>query len=273
MNRLNNKIIYSILDLKKNKTLKQFYDKVYVKGEKKHFTTYRESSSTSEAKEILKQISWKSKNILDVGCGTGFFAYNAAKKGANVLGIDFSEEAIEIAKSQYSHRNLDFKMIDIDKITEKFDVIVSNGTLEHLDDPLKTLQLFKKHLNPKGCIIISSPNWTNPRGYILLTLLYLFKAPITLADLHYFTPIDFQNFAKKLKMKLIWETFDRSWGHGNVLLRDFEKRLPNVLRDAKLPNNKKQIGLFIKWIKRNIVSLNNELPHSGATGLYVLSIK
>jgi len=210
--------------LRKNKTLRKFYDKVYVKGEKKHFTTYRESSSTSEIKEVLKQISWKSKTVLDVGCGTGFFAFSVAKRGARVLGIDFSEEAIEIANSQYLHKNLEFKSIDVGKIKEKFDVIVSNGTLEHLDDPLKTLKLFKKHLNPNGKIIITSPNWTNPRGYVLLTLLYLFKAPITLVDLHYFTPVDFQNFAKKLGMKLTWKTFDRSWSHGDILIKDFEKR-------------------------------------------------
>ena len=259
--------------MRKNRTLRKFYDKVYIKGEKKHFTTYRESSPTSEINEVLKQISWKSKTVLDVGCGTGFFAYNIAKRGARVLGIDFSEEAIEIANSKYSHKNLEFKSIDVGKIKEKFDVIVSNGTLEHMDNPLNTLKLFKKHLNPNGKIIITSPNWTNPRGYILLTLLYLFKAPITLVDLHYFTPIDFQNFAKKLRMKLTWKTFDRSWGHGDVLIKDFEKRLPNVLHDANLPNNKDQINYFIKWIKSNIISFNNDLPHSGATGLYIFSKK
>jgi len=259
--------------LKQNKKLKKFYDKVYIKGEKKHFTAFRETNATSEVKEVLKQISWKSKKVLDAGCGSGFFAYNAAKKGAKVLGVDYSIEAIKIAKSEYSHQNLKFKKLDVSKIKEKFDVIVLNGTLEHMDDPLKTLELFKQHLNPNGCILITSPNWTNPRGYILLTLWYLFKAPITLADLHYFTPVDFQNFAKKLKMKLIWKTYDRFWSHGDVLAKDFEIRLPNVLRDAKLPKNQKQINSFIKWIKTNIVPLNNDLPHSGATGMYVFSFK
>ena len=150
-------------------------------------------------------------------------------------------------------------------------MIVSIGTLEHMDNPLETLKLFKRHLNSKGYIIITSPNWTNPRGYILLTLWYLFKAPITLADLHYLTPLDFQNFAKKLKMKITWKTFDRSWSHGDVLISDFKKRLPNVLHDARLPSNEKQIDSFIQWIKTNITPLNNDLPHSGATGLYVFS--
>ena len=74
-------------------------------------------------------------------------------------------------------------------------------------------------------------------------------------------------------MKLSWNTFDHSWGHGKILVEDFKKRIPNVLRDSKLPNDKKKINLLIKWIEKNISSMNNDLPHSGATGLYVLSLK
>lgn len=259
--------------MNKNKNLKQFYNKVYLKGEKKHFTIKRESASLSEIKEVLKQVSWKGKKVLDVGCGTGLFAYNAAKKGAIVLGIDFSTEAIEIANSQYNHKNLKFQSMDVNEIKEKFDVIVSNGTLEHMDDPLKSLKLFKKHLTKNGCIITTSPNWSNPRGYMLMPLLLLFNAPITLADLHYFTPVDFKNFSKQLGMRLSWKTFDKSWSHGDILIEDFKKRLPNVLRDSNLPNNKKNVDLLINWIQNNINKLNHDLPHSGATGLYKLTIK
>ena len=259
--------------MKNNEELAQFYNKVYVKGEKKHFTIKRESASLSEIKEVLKQVSWKGKKVLDVGCGTGLFAFNAAKKGAIVLGIDFSTEAIQIAQSQYVHKNLKFEATDVNKIKDKFDVIVSNGTLEHMDNPLKTLRLFKKHLTKNGCIITTSPNWSNPRGYMLMPLLFLFDAPITLADLHYFTPIDFENFSKKLEMYLSWKTFDNSWSHGDILIEDFKKRLPNVLHDSNLPNNKKKINLLIKWIQNNINKLNHDLPHSGATGLYKLTIK
>jgi 2-polyprenyl-3-methyl-5-hydroxy-6-metoxy-1,4-benzoquinol methylase len=259
--------------MNKNKNLKSFYNKVYIKGEKKHFTIKRESSSLPEIKEVLKQISWKGKKVLDVGCGTGLFAFSAAKKGAVVLGVDFSVEAIEIAQSQYVHKNLKFTSTDVDTIKEKFDVIVSNGTLEHMDSPIKTLRLLKHHLNKNGCLIITSPNWTNPRGHMLMPLLLLFDAPITLVDIHYFTPVDFKNFAKNLDMTLSWNTFDHSWGHGKMLVEDFKKRIPNVLRDSKLPNDKKKIKLLIKWIEKNISSMNNNLPHSGATGLYVLSLK
>ena len=260
--------------MKKNQKLKTFYDAVYKKGEEKHFTNLSTTGTTTEeSNEILKELNWKSKTVLDVGCGTGLFAYKAANKGANVLGIDFSVQAIEIAQSRFKHSNLKYKKMNLKKIKEKYDVIVSLGTLEHMDDPLVILKLFKKHLNPKGKIIITSPNWTNPRGYILLTLYFLFNAPITLADLHYQTPIDFIKYSDKLKMKLKWRTIDQSWAHGDVLISDFQKRLPNVLRDTNLPNNLKNIENLIKWLKENVLPFENNLPQSGATGLYIFSKK
>jgi len=257
-----------------NKNLIKFYDKVYLKGEKKHFTVDdEEGTPTREVEEVLKEINWKYKKVLDVGCGSGFFAHEAAKRGAEVLGIDFSKKAIDIAREKYKIPTLHFEKLDVAQINGKYDVIVSIGTLEHMDYPLNTLKLLKKRIKPNGKIIITSPNWTNPRGYVLMTLWYLFNAPITLADLHYQTPIDFIKYAKKLKMNLRWKTMDRSWAHGEVLIKDFTRRLPKVLKDTKLPSNAKNINIFIKWLKENVVSFNNSLPQSGATGLYIFFSK
>ena len=145
-------------------------------------------------------MNWKGKKALDVGCGTGNFAFFAAKNGGKVYAIDYSKKAISEAQKKFAHKNLIFEQKDLRNIKDSYDVIVSNGTLEHMDNPLQVLRFFKKHLTTSGKIIITSPNWTNPRGYILLTLWFLFDAPITLADLHYFTPLDFVKFAKKLKI-------------------------------------------------------------------------
>ena len=65
----------------KNKNLKNFYQKVYLKGEEKHYTDFvTKNKISSEPAEILKEVNWKNKRVLDVGCGTGFFAFHAAKK-------------------------------------------------------------------------------------------------------------------------------------------------------------------------------------------------
>lgn len=255
-----------------NIDLKKKYNKIYLTRKDKNFTRSLAEERDFEFNEILKKGIWKNKNVLDVGCGIGQFLYLAAKKGAICTGIDFSKEAIKIAQEKHKHQNLSFQQLDIGKnLPGKYDVIVSLGTLEHQDNPLSTLKMFKKHLNKGGKIIITCPNWTNSRGYILITLYHIFNAPITLADLHYFTLADFEKWAKILRMNLKSKTFHKSWGHGKVMIQDLTKRLPKVLDDAKLPYEQKNIKNLIRWLNEKILPLDNDTAISGATALYIFS--
>jgi ubiquinone biosynthesis O-methyltransferase len=261
----------------KNQDLITFYDGVYKKGEKKHYTRLLfkqgQSDLPIDEAEVLKALKWKNKRVLDVGCGTGLMAHEIAKAGAKkVVGIDFSPDAIKTARAEHSHPLLDFMVEDVKNHRQKYDVIISLGTLEHMDKPLEILKLLKKRLNPGGQILITSPNWSNPRGYILQTLRFLFDAPITLADLHYLTPVEFEAWAKKLDMKLSWSTFDFDWAQGEKLLKDFERRLPNVLRDMKITGKEKEIKNFIEWVKTHILTLRHDAAWSGATGLYIFKL-
>jgi len=256
--------------LRKNKELETFYQSVYLKGEKKHFTPFVTKGITStEAKEVIKEMKWKGKRVLDVGCGTGNFAREIAKKDAKyVLGIDYADEAIKIAEKNNKEKNLKFKKLDVIKLDEKFDIIVSIGTIEHMDNPIKIIKKLKSCLNKNGKIILTTPNWTNPRGYVLMTLWFLFNAPITLADLHYLTPNEHLKMAKKVNMKLKWRTIEHSWGNGEIMIKDFQRRIPNVMRDMKMKIDDKKMKLFLKWLKTNVVVMDNSLPQNGAIGLY-----
>lgn len=257
----------------KNKDLKKFYDSVYKKGEKKHWTKLLfagKNQLPEEEQEVLKEINWNNKKVLDAGCGTGLLAYLIAKKGALVTGVDYALEAIKIAKSSHRHPNLNFLCCDFSDIKEKYDVIISVGTLEHTDNPFEVLKKLKSKLNKSGRLIITCPNWLNPYGYILLTLRYLFSAPITLADIHYLTPLEFNQWAERLGMKLSWRTFDHSWASGEKMIVDFNRRLPNVFRDMKMFKNK-QIKEFIGWLESHVVKFDHKREFSGATGLYHLS--
>lgn len=135
--------------------LVSFYNKVYQKGEKKHYTKLLFSKTMpNDVKEVLKEMKWHGKMVVDVGCGTGLLAYHIARRGAKVLGIDFSKEAIKIAQSTYKHPNLEFRCMDFRDLTSKFDVVVSIGAIEHMDNPLGVLKRLKNHVKQGGSLII-----------------------------------------------------------------------------------------------------------------------
>jgi len=138
----------------KNKDLKVFYDGVYKKGERTHYSKFIDGGSmTEEKRKILGALSWKGKRVLDVGCGTGELAYLISKGGAlEVTGVDYSAEAITIAKINYQGVNLNYQCQDINKIGDKFDVITLAGVLEHIDKPFVLLQRLVKMLHPKGSL-------------------------------------------------------------------------------------------------------------------------
>lgn len=258
----------------KNKDLEQFYNGVYKKGERKHYTSILLSGDkVPPAKaEVLKEISWKGKTVLDAGCGTGELLYLISKKGAKqVLGIDYSKEAIDVAQETYHEKNLSFECTDISEIKgKKFDVITTLGTLEHVDDPLAVLRKLKSLLAPHGSLIVTCPNWVNPRGYMLQMLAQLFDAKITLADIHFFTPREFEHWAKKLNMHLAWKTVEQEWGHGQKCIADFKRRLPNVVRDSKLPTDQAHIDRFLVWLKMHMVPFEIPTKYGGAVALYHL---
>lgn len=256
----------------KNKDLKTFYDRVYAKGESHHYTKLRLAKNgvlAADRAAALAELDWRGKSVLDIGCGTGETAHLVARRGAaRVLGIDYAPGAIAVAEKNYRAPNLSFAVRDVRDVRGKFDAILSMGTLEHIDDPLGLLKKCKSMLRPGGSLIITSPNWSNPRGYILLTLFYLFRAKITLVDLHYFTPVEFAAWAKKLDMALTWRTVDQDWAHGEKLVADLKRRLPNVSRDSRLPTDTKRIKEFVRWIETHILPLEKDMPHTGAIGVY-----
>jgi len=99
----------------------------------------------------------KHGDLLDVGCGTGYFAASVKQKGWNVIGVEPSETATEIARKKF-----DLKVIPPEKLTElshhQFDTITLWHVLEHLEDLNEMMALFSKLLHEKGKLIIALPN-------------------------------------------------------------------------------------------------------------------
>jgi len=187
-------------------------------------------------------------------------------------GIDYAENAVEEANKRHSHPNLKYKNLNLFDAEERYDVIVSLGTLEHMDDPLEGLIKMKSLLNDNGAILVTVPNFLNPRGYVLLTLLFLFDAKITLADLHHLSPVHFEKWAKKLKMDLDWKTICHSWGNTDVAVSDLEDRLPKISKSSGPDMLEEKINALTDWLEQNASPLLQEPTElSGAIGMFKLT--
>ena len=108
------------------RALSEYYDEIFpLKEAQKNFLH-----------DYLKLESLKS--VLDIGCGTGTFALELSQTGVHVLGVDLSEEMIEISrkKAQETESTASFSvadMRDLGTIEEQFDGILCLGnTLAHV---------------------------------------------------------------------------------------------------------------------------------------------
>jgi len=101
------------------------------------------------------------KKLLDVGCGDGVLSYLLAKKGAQVTGIDSSDEAIKFAKGKNKkHKNINFLTASAYHLpfdNQTFDYIVSSDVIEHLANPEQMLLEMKRVWNSNGKIVITTP--------------------------------------------------------------------------------------------------------------------
>lgn len=145
------------------------------------------------------------KIVLDYGCGKGLDSIKLLKAGATVYGIDISEnyikETISLAEENgFTENNFNFRVMDahnLDFENNKFDLVIGNGILHHLDK-LVAINSIYKVLKPGGRLVFKEPLADNP-------LLKIFR---------FLTPkartVDEEPFSNKDLKKIIdpqlWET-------------------------------------------------------------------
>lgn len=260
----------------KNKIiLKKKYDQIYENDQKLFFSKYVNGKDISETNQIVLDNlpSLEGKVVVDLGCGDGELIYQIAKLGAKkAIGIDYSEPAIELANNSFQGPNLRYECCNLDDSKEKVDIVITNGTLEHLDEPGEILRKLQLTLNAGGLIYVTCPHFYNLRGFIWITLNKLLEVPMSLTDLHNITPSDMEKWSIEANLKLIKQmSYDYSRANGERMILDMKKRLTNALSDAKLPTDKINSLLdfcenFFEYQKK----YPNDLSLEGMSKLYIL---
>ena len=101
----------------------------------------------------------KGKNVLDLGCGYGKNCIDFINRGAAcVFGVDISIKMLEIAKSESAHKNIQYKSIDMNNISEikdKFDFVYSSLSFHYIEDFKMLAENIFTLLNVGGCLLFS----------------------------------------------------------------------------------------------------------------------
>jgi tRNA (mo5U34)-methyltransferase len=92
------------------------------------------------------------KSVLDIGCNAGFYAIEMKRRGAErVIAIDEEERYLAQGRfaAELNNANIEFHQLsvyDVDKLDEKFDLVLFLGVLYHLRYPLLALDLMHEHV-------------------------------------------------------------------------------------------------------------------------------
>ena len=100
-----------------------------------------EKRHEEEKKIFHENIDVSGKKVLEIGCGIGRWVEALHDKCASYLGLDFSEDLLEIAEKTYDYDNCKFQLmsatdIKVDElvIEPPFDVIIFSGFLMYIND-------------------------------------------------------------------------------------------------------------------------------------------
>lgn len=112
------------------------------------------------------------KRVLDVGCGGGILTEGLARQGADAMGIDLSEELIDIADLHGLDAGVTahYQKISAEDLAEQqpesFDHVTCMEMLEHVPDPGSIIKSCATLVKPGGMVFFSTLN-RKPKAYLL----------------------------------------------------------------------------------------------------------
>jgi 2-polyprenyl-3-methyl-5-hydroxy-6-metoxy-1,4-benzoquinol methylase len=111
--------------------------------------------------DIFRINNHKPSLILDLGCGTGNFCIEMAKRGYDMIGVDLSVDMLNCAREKSAEQGLDILYLNQDmtdfELYGTVDVIVclmdSINYILYKKDIKRMLKLVRNYLNPNGLFI------------------------------------------------------------------------------------------------------------------------
>jgi 2-polyprenyl-3-methyl-5-hydroxy-6-metoxy-1,4-benzoquinol methylase len=176
--------------IKKNNKFKQFIDDFF------RWDMYARFDYTFKHSEPIEN-----KTILDVGCGTGRFSLEYARRNAKkVVGIDISSEMLEICKQRVVRENLTSKcefiksdLLDY-KIENTFDICIGIGLFDYIKNSQVVVKKMQGAVSDR--VIMSFPKLWTWRAFVRKIRLKLRGC-----DVYYYSRKKLENMLKTAGFK------------------------------------------------------------------------
>jgi SAM-dependent methyltransferase len=114
------------------------------------------------AHQRLLRLCGSPKTVLDVGGSSGYLGRELARRGAEVVVIDYDADAVAAARRD----GVDAHVVDITRQDPPgkpgdYDCVLCGDVLEHLADPAAALRRLRPFVAPSGRLVASVPNGAN----------------------------------------------------------------------------------------------------------------
>ena len=128
--------------------------------------TYDENQEYVVGKTFLDEVKRNITNltdlreVLELGCGTGYFTESIVKNAKHVFATDLSEELLEKARERLGeNEKITFQKencMNISFTSDKFDTVLMANLIHVIENPFKVLQECYRILKNDGLLIITS---------------------------------------------------------------------------------------------------------------------
>src|SRR3972149_381895 len=156
-------------------------------------------------------------NVLELGCGTGYFTKELVKTGAQITAIDISDDLLSIAKQTVQSSCVEFRIENAYNMSFPdmcFDSVVGSSVLHHLEIDEALSECYRV-LKPGGSVYFTEPNMLNPQIALQKNVPCLKKK---LGD----SPDETAFFSWKLKHSLMRH------GYTNIIIIPFDWLHPSI---------------------------------------------
>jgi hypothetical protein len=198
---------------------------------------------------FLKQVINEKINLLDIGSGAGHFLKACEIKNIKAIGFEPSKLMTKIAESKLTKNkiiNISLDEIHAKIASSKENVLALIGVLEHLEQPTRLLESFKK--SKIKYLYLSLPLFSLS-SLIENSFPKVFPRHLSGAHTHLYTYESIMYFTKKFNFKIEGE-----WWFGSDFLDLYRSLLNSENRDTKIYKQ-----MLDKYFLKNIDSFQNIL--------------